>query len=149
MNAIVGMSNKPVAVAQRLLERTSAFARYLQLLRQFNAIAAAVRELDPAERRKIGLTALAELSQLSTQGRAPKAEVDWQVEAAVAFARTRSGLPINRIAGIRRWLVAAYRATFESPYGEIQSLHRAVLRALRTMHGENPTVLESRMSRSA
>lgn len=149
MSAIMSNANKPAAVAQRLLERTSTFARYLQLLRQFNAISAAVRELDPTERRKIGLTALAELSQLSTATTAPKHKTDWQVEAAVAFARARSGLPITRVAGIRRWLIAAYRATFESPYGEIQSLHRAVLRALRTMHGENPTVLESRMSRSA
>lgn len=149
MSAIISKPNKPIAAAQRLLERTSAFARYLQLLRQFNAISAAIRELDPVERRKISLTALAELSQLRNGAATPTHEVDWQVEAAIAFARARSGLPITRVAGVRRWLIAAYRATFESPYGEIQSLHRAVLRALRTMHGENPTVLESRMSRSA
>ena len=36
---------------------------------------------------------------------------------------------------VRRWLVAAYRLTKQSSYGEVQSLHRAVLRSLRLMQG--------------
>jgi len=120
----------------RVMQRTTAFARYLQMLRQFNGVGAAIKELDPAERRKIALTALAELTR--AEGTEPSQEelnTDWAVESAVAFARVRSPHLQVRTGGIRRWLVSAYRATFQSPYGEVQTLHRQVLRALRTMHG--------------
>lgn len=139
--------NSAAPMTSRLMQRTTAFARYLQMLRQFNGVAAAIRELDPAERRKIALTALAELTQAEVSGGSgpagcgqprssqEKSKTDWTVEAAVAFARVRSQHLQVRIAGTRAWLVAAYRATFESPYGEVQTLHRQVLRALRTMHG--------------
>lgn len=138
-------------IGARVLERTSAFARYLQMLRQFTAISNAIAQLDVADRKRIGLTALAELTrvQVSTAIQPVPTEQNWQVEAAVAFARVRSQQPTVRVAGIKRWLVAAYRATFDSPYGEIQSLHRGVLRALRNMHGTNPTVAEVQLARSA
>ncbi len=139
MNSV---QNSAAPMTSRLMQRTTAFARYLQMLRQFNGVAAAIRELDPAERRKIALTALAELTQAEVSGGSgpaassqEKSKTDWTVEAAVAFARVRSQHLQVRIAGTRAWLVAAYRATFESPYGEVQTLHRQVLRALRTMHG--------------
>ena len=123
-------------VTSRVMQRTTAFARYLQMLRQFNGVGAAIKELDPAERRKIALTALAELTH--AEGTPPSQEqltTDWAVESAVAYARVRSAHLQVRVGGIRRWLVSAYRATFQSPYGEVQTLHRQVLRALRTMHG--------------
>jgi hypothetical protein len=129
--------NSAAPMATRVMQRTTAFARYLQMLRQFNGVGAAIRELDPAERRKIALTALAELTRAevaSPSGPEP-IKTDWTVEAAVAYARVRSQHQQVRIGGVRSWLVAAYRATFESPYGEVQTLHRQVLRALRTMHG--------------
>lgn len=129
--------NSDAPMATRVMQRTTAFARYLQMLRQFNGVGAAIRELDPAERRKIALTALAELThaEVSSASSKESTKTDWTVEAAVAYARVRSQHQQVRVAGIRCWLVAAYRATFESPYGEVQTLHRQVLRALRTMHG--------------
>lgn len=129
--------NSSAPMTARVMQRTTAFARYLQMLRQFNGVGAAIRELDPAERRKIALTALAELTRAEGSAYASKdnEKIDWSVEAAVAFARVRSQHLQVRVGGIRSWMVAAYRATFESPYGEVQTLHRQVLRALRTMHG--------------
>lgn len=140
-----------VNLGARVLERSTAFARYLQMLRQFTTISSAIAELDAADRKRIGLTALAELTRAQVVGPIESAptEPNWQVEAAIAFARVRSQQPTVRVAGIKRWLVAAYRATFDSPYGEIQSLHRGVLRALRNMHGTNPTVTEVQLARSA
>jgi hypothetical protein len=131
--------NPSAPMTSRVMQRTTAFARYLQMLRQFNGVGAAIRDLDPAERRKIALTALAELTRAegSSNASPEKDNTDWSVEAAVAFARVRSQHQQVRVTGIRGWLIAAYRATFQSPYGEVQTLHRQVLRALRTMHGGN------------
>lgn len=123
-------------MSTRVMQRTTAFARYLQMLRQFNGVAAAIKELDAVERRKIALTALAELTnaEVPTPGQ-EEAKTDWDVETSVAYARVRSPHLQVRSGGIRRWLICAYRATFQSPYGEVQTLHRQVLRALRTMQG--------------
>ena len=127
-----------VVTNNRWVQRTTAFARYLTLLRQFNAVNESITTLLPDQRRQIALTALAELTQAETSSEAPVASeaTNWSVEAAVAFARVRSQHNAIRLAGLKRWLVCAYRATFNSPYGEIQNLHRLVLRALRQMHGE-------------
>lgn len=122
----------------RWVQRTTAFARYLTLLRQFNAVNDTIVGLLPDQRRQIAMTALAELThaETGTQIPVPQEAVNWSVEASVAFARVRSQHSAIRVAGLKRWLVCAYRATFNSPYGEVQSLHRLVLRALRQMHGE-------------
>ena len=127
-----------VVTNSRWVQRTTAFARYLTLLRQFNAVNESIATLLPDQRRQIALTALAELTQAETSGETPMASVatNWSVEAAVAFARARSQHNAIRLAGLKRWLVCAYRATFNSPYGEIQNLHRLVLRALRQMHDD-------------
>jgi len=123
------------------LQRTTVFARYLNLLRQFNTVNDAISSLLAEQRRSIALTALAELTRAETSGQEPMVveATNWSVEAAVAFARVRSPHSAIRLAGLKRWLVCAYRATFNSPYGEVQNLHRLVLRALRQMHGEEQT----------
>lgn len=126
-------------VAQRMITRTTAFARYLALLRQYNAVHAAIVSLSVEERRKIAQTAMAELTRAETSHATPTPEevAEYAVQAAVAFPKVRSGVWQVKEAGIRRWLVSAYRATANSPYGEVQSLHRQVMRALRTMNELN------------
>ncbi len=136
--------------SSRWVQRTTAFARYLGLLRQFNAINDAIGTMTPDQRRQIALTALTELTRSETGAESPEAssEKTWSMEASVAFARVRSQHSALRATGLRRWLVCAYRATFNSPYGEVQSLHRLVLRALRQMHGESiPSAKELRAQR--
>lgn len=130
-----------IVANNKWVQRTTAFTRYLTLLRQFNAVNDAITVLLPDQRRQIALTALAELTHAETAGLAPAAQeaTNWSVEASVAFARVRSQHNAIRLAGLKRWLVCAYRATFNSPYGEVQNLHRLVLRALRQMHGEELT----------
>lgn len=129
------------------VQRTTAFTRYLTLLRQFNTVNESIVGLLPDQRRQIALTALEELTGAATSAQAPVASeaTNWSVEASVAFARVRSPHSAIRLAGLKRWLVCAYRATFNSPYGEIQNLHRLVLRALRQMHGDQlPKASEQR-----
>ena len=128
-----------IIINNKWVQRTTAFTRYLTLLRQFNAVNESITELLPDQRRQIALTALAELTGAETSSAAPVASeaTNWSVEASVAFARVRSQHNAIRLAGLKRWLVCAYRATFNSPYGEIQNLHRLVLRALRQMHGDS------------
>lgn len=127
-----------VVTSNKWVQRTTAFARYLTLLRQFNTVNESIAGLLPDQRRQIALTALAELTVAETTAATPAEgeEKNWSVEASVAFARVRSPHSAIRLAGMKRWLVCAYRATFNSPYGEVQNLHRTVLRALRQMHGE-------------
>jgi hypothetical protein len=132
------------------VQRTTAFARYLNLLRQFNTVNDAIGGMSPDQRRQVALTALAELTRAETADEVPesKEEKTWSMEASVAFARVRSPHSAVRATGLRRWLVCAYRATFNSPYGEVQNLHRLVLRALRQMHGDAlPSAKELRQQR--
>ncbi len=126
-------------VAQRMITRTTAFARYLALLRQYNAVHSAIASLSVEERRKIALTAMSELTRAEASHATPTTEevADYAVQAAVAFPKVRSPLWQIKESGIRRWLVSAYRATANSPYGEVQGLHRQVMRALRTMNELN------------
>lgn len=120
--------------------RTTDFAQYLALLRQFNAVSRVIVAMQPAQRRQIALIALEELARAES-GQAVPARTEarkWTAEATQVFARTRSQHAFINGPAVQRWLICAYRATFNSPYGEVQSLHRTVLRALRHMQGDAP-----------
>ena len=120
--------------------RTTDFAQYLALLRQFNAVSRVIVAMQPAQRRQIAMVALEELARAEGSSGAPmRSEArKWSDEATQVFARTRSPHAFIHAPAVQRWLTCAYRATFNSPYGEVQNLHRAVLRALRHMQGETP-----------
>lgn len=120
--------------------RSSDLAKYLVLLRQFNAINTLIGGLNAAQRRQIAMVALEELAQSEVSELVPAAEEarKWQAEATKIFVRTRSPHSFIHVPAIQRWMVCAYRATFNSPYGEVQNLHRAVLRSLRQLQGDTP-----------
>jgi hypothetical protein len=126
-----------VALTRRAMARTTEFGRYLVLLRQFQAINKVIAGLSPDECRKIALVALSEMTQANAAIAAGTADqgVDWAEEAAAAHERAKSPHAQVQAGAVRRWLVAAYRVTKLSAYGEVQSLHRAVLRSLRLMQG--------------
>jgi len=128
-----------VALTRRAMQRTSDFGRYLVLLRQFQGINKVIAGLSKEERRKIALVALAEMTQANAAVAAgtAAADTDWAEETAAASERAKSPHVQVQIGAVRRWLVAAYRLTKVSHYGEVQSLHRAVLRSLRLMQGAN------------
>lgn len=126
-----------VALTRRALQRTSQFGRYLVLLRQFQGVNKVIAGLSPDERRKIALVALSEMTQANTavEGSTVSSDRDWTEEANAASERAKSPHVQVQAGAVRRWLVAAYRVTKLSQYGEVQSLHRAVLRSLRLMQG--------------
>lgn len=126
-----------VALTRRAMLRTSEFGRYLVLLRQFQGINKVIAGLNQEERRKIALVALSEMTQANAAIAAGTADLstDWAEETAAASERSKSPHAQVQSGAVRRWLVAAYRLTKQSSYGEVQSLHRAVLRSLRLMQG--------------
>jgi hypothetical protein len=123
---------------QRWFQRTTDFAQYLVLLRQFNVVAKIVTGLPATQRHQIASTALAQLAESSAVATDPNLDDarQWSAEASRSYPRVRSPHGFIHVPAMQRWLVCAYRATFNSPYGEVQNLHRAVLRALRTMQIE-------------
>lgn len=133
---------------QRWFQRTTDFAQYLVLLRQFGVVGKVVSGLPPAQRHQVAVTALSELSELTAGGGEPAVgdARKWSLEAKRTFARVRSPHASIHVSAAQRWLICAYRATFNSPYGEVQNLHRAVLRVLRTMQTEQ-AVRSSEMRR--
>lgn len=132
----------------RWFQRTTDFAQYLILLRQFNAVGKVVAGLPAQQRHQVAVTALAELAESTTHTSEPKlADArKWTTEATRSFPRVRSPHGFIQVPAVQRWLTCAYRATFNSPYGEVQNLHRAVLRSLRTMQSEQ-TVRSSEVRR--
>jgi hypothetical protein len=128
-----------VALTRRAMQRTTEFGHYLVLLRQFQGINKVIAGLSQDERRKIALVALSEMTQANAAIAAgkPVAVVDWAEETSAASERAKSPHVQVQAGAVRRWLVAAYRLTKQSSYGEVQSLHRAVLRSLRLMQGAN------------
>ncbi len=128
-----------VSMTRRAMQRTTAFARYLVLLRQFQNINKVISGLSQDERRKIALVALTEMTQANAAAAKPGAldDTNWEEEISAASERAKSPHIPVQAGAVRRWLVAAYRITKTSPYGEVQSLHRAVLRSLRLMQGPN------------
>ena len=128
------------AFTRRAVQRTSEFGRYLTLMRQFQAINKVIAGLSQEERRKIALVALTEMTEANAASASPKGEVmDWAEEVNAASERAKSPHVQVQAGAVRRWLVAAYRLTKVSSYGEVQSLHRAVLRSLRLMQGPGNT----------
>jgi hypothetical protein len=126
-----------MALTRRAMQRTTEFGSYLVLLRQFQGINKVIASLSQEERRKIALVALSEMTQANAaiaDGTA-RTDIDWAEEASAASERAKSPHVQVQVGAVRRWLVAAYRVTKQSSYGEVQSLHRAVLRSLRMMHG--------------
>lgn len=129
-----------VSLTRRAMRRTTEFGKYLVLLRQFQSINKVIAGLSQDERRKIALVALTEMTQANAAEALPGAVadgIDWAEEAAAASERAKSPHVQVQAGAVRRWLVAAYRLTKTSSYGEVQSLHRAVLRSLRVMQGPN------------
>jgi len=125
-----------VTLTRRAMNRTTEFGRYLIMLRQFQAINKAILALSQEERRKIAVVALSEMTQANAAAKAGAVDnTDWTEEAAAASERAKSPHVQVQAGAVRRWLVAAYRVTKTSPYGEVQNLHRAVLRSLRLMQG--------------
>ena len=56
----------------------------------------------------------------------------------ILFTRVRSDNPQVKLRGIALWLTVAYYETKDSKYGEVQNLHRQLMRTLRILKESAP-----------
>lgn len=130
----------------RIVTRIIALSRSIQLNRQFREIEKTIAELPLASRRQLAAIAMREFAT------AAKCEVPhlyctpdneqryqpWGTGTELGFARVRSDNPQVKLRGIALWLTVAYYETKDSKYGEVQNLHRALMRTLRILKESAP-----------
>lgn len=113
---------------KRLLGRIDQMYRYLVLNYQFGVVTKAVDRLDRADRRQ-----LLELVNRRTQATGPDPNV-----SAEAFTRLRSDNSQLRMHALANWIGAVYVETRDSADGDLQDLHRRLLKTLRTLREAAP-----------
>lgn len=112
--------------ATRFVNRVRGFARYVVLRRQIAGIARAVDGLNVADRRALIAHTMRELELSLRQSREAST-------TNAAFARARADNPRVRLVGMGQWIASAFRETEHSPFGEMQELHRQVMRLMRLL----------------
>jgi hypothetical protein len=113
-------------VVQRTLLRLRVLGRYLVLRRQLADIRRQIDGLSTADQRALIAHANRELQISQRQSREAES-------TNAAFARARTGNPRVRLIGVAQWLVSAFRETEQSPHGEMQELHRQLMRTFRLL----------------
>ena len=130
----------------RIVTRIIALSRSIQLNRQFREIEKNIAELPLAGRRQLAAIAMREFAT------AAKCDVPhlygtpeneqryqpWGTGTDLGFARVRSDNPQVKLRGIALWLTVAYYETKDSKYGEVQNLHRHLMRTLRILKESAP-----------
>ena len=130
----------------RIVTRIIALSRSIQLNRQFREIERTIAELPLAARRQLAAIAMREFAT------AAKCDVPhlygtpdneqryqpWGTGTDLGFARVRSDNPQVKLRGIALWLTVAYYETKDSKYGEVQNLHRQLMRTLRILKESAP-----------
>jgi hypothetical protein len=125
----------------RIVTRIIALTRSIQLNRQFREIEKVISDLPLATRRQLAAIAMREFAS------AAKCEfphlygsVDqnqryqpWGNGTDIGYARMKSDNPHVRLRGIALWFAVAYHETKESQYGDMQDLHRQLMRSLRVL----------------
>lgn len=113
-------------LVQRTLLRLRVLGRYLVLRRQLADIRRQIGGLSTADQRALIAHANRELQISQRQSREAES-------TNAAFARARTGNPRVRLIGVAQWLVSAFRETEQSPHGEMQELHRQLMRTFRLL----------------
>jgi hypothetical protein len=113
-------------LVQRMLLRLRILGRYLVLRRQLADIRRQIDGLSTADQRALVAHANRELQISQRQSREAES-------TNAAFARARTGNPRVRLIGVAQWLVSAFRETEQSPHGEMQELHRQLMRTFRLL----------------
>jgi hypothetical protein len=111
---------------QRAVLRMRVLGRYLVLRRQLAEMRRQIDGLSGADQRAV-IAHVAREMQIS-QRQARDAE-----STNAAFARARTGNPRVRVIGMAQWLTSAFRETEQSPHGELQELHRQLMRTMRLL----------------
>ena len=130
----------------RIVTRIIALSRSIQLNRQYREIEKAIGELTLTSRRQLAAIAMREFAtaakcEFPHLYGTPENEQryqPWGSGTELGYARVKSDNFQLRLRGIALWLTVAYHETKESKYGEIQSLHRHLMRTLRILKESVP-----------
>lgn len=120
--------------------RTLALARYLTLRSQLKDLEKAIAGLSLDQRRALHTLAQKEFANAAASAvphlySSEKVEryAPWGDGASIAVDRFKSdNLPL-KLRGIATWLAVVYHETKDVPYGEMQDMHKAVMRAVRLL----------------
>jgi hypothetical protein len=112
--------------ASNFINRVRIFARYVVLRRQLAQIARTIDGLNLADRRALIAHTQRELEISQRQSREAST-------TNAAFIRARAENPRVRLVGMGQWLTSAFRETEQSSFGEMQELHRQVMRMMRIL----------------
>lgn len=125
----------------RIVSRIIALTRSIQLNRQFREIEKAIAELPLATRRQLAAISMREFASAAKcefphlygsveQGQRYQ---PWGNGTEIGYTRMKSDNPHVRLRGIALWFAVAYHETKESKYGDMQELHRQLMRTLRIL----------------
>ncbi len=125
----------------RIVTRLIALSRSIQLNRQFREIERSIADLPLAGRRQLAAIAMREFAtaakcEFPHLYGTPENEQryqPWGSGTDLGYSRVKSDNPQVKLRGIALWLTVAYHETKESKYGEIQNLHRNLMRTLRIL----------------
>jgi hypothetical protein len=125
----------------RIVNRLIALTRSIQLNRQFKEVERTIGELPMATRRQLAAIAMREFAT-AAKSDAPQmyGSIDkgpryqpWGNGTEIGFTRMRGDNEHLRLRGIALWLTVAYYETKLSDSGDMQELHRHLMRALRVL----------------
>lgn len=119
------------AFVSNLYSRIAVTARYLLLRRQLAEIVRAIEPLNVADRKLLQIHVTREMEISARESREAST-------TNAAFARARSDNSRLRVLGIAQWIASAFRETESSPHGEIQDMHRQLMRTLRLLKESLP-----------
>ncbi|MDE1885198.1 MAG: hypothetical protein KGH92_04750 [Xanthomonadaceae bacterium] len=130
----------------RIVTRIIALTRSIQLNRQFREIEKAISELPLATRRQLAAIAMREFASAAkcefphlygtvNQGQRYQ---PWGNGTDIGYARMKADNQHLQLRGIALWLTVAYHETKESAYGDMQQLHRHLMRTLRLLKESMP-----------
>ncbi|MCE5233469.1 MAG: hypothetical protein ABFC67_09945 [Mizugakiibacter sp.] len=124
----------------RFLTRIIAMSRAVRLGRQFRDIERGIGELSVPARKQLALLAMKEFACAAKSefphlyGTPPDQRyLPWGAGTDIGFERARSENLQVRLRGAAMWLAVAYHETKDTPYADLQALHRQLLRVLRTL----------------
>ena len=125
----------------RIVTRLIALSRSIQLNRQFREIERTIADLPLAGRRQLAAIAMREFAtaakcEFPHLYGTPENEQryqPWGSGTDLGYSRVKSDNLQVKLRGIALWLTVAYHETKESKYGEIQNLHRQLMRTLRIL----------------
>jgi hypothetical protein len=125
----------------RIVNRIIALTRSIQLNRQFREIEKVIGELPLVTRRQLAAIAMREFATAAkTEAPHMYGSVDqgpryqpWGNGTDIGYARLRSDNEHLRLRGVALWLTVAYYETKQSESGDMQELHRHLMRTLRVL----------------